>query len=45
MSGADYMIRGLGYVHSISDLEQISVATNSAPLHHQTDQNIYYLIR
>jgi copper/silver efflux system protein len=30
MSGADYMIRGLGYVHSVSDLEQISVATNNS---------------
>ncbi|MGO9057858.1 MAG: efflux RND transporter permease subunit [Candidatus Binataceae bacterium] len=29
MSGADYMIRGLGYVHSASDLENISVATNN----------------
>ncbi|MEA2679294.1 MAG: copper/silver efflux system protein, partial [Candidatus Binataceae bacterium] len=29
MSGADYMIRGLGYVHSVSDLEQISVATSN----------------
>jgi copper/silver efflux system protein len=29
MSGADYMIRGLGYVHSVSDLQQISVATNN----------------
>ena len=29
MSGADYMIRGLGYVHSIADLEDISVATNN----------------
>jgi len=29
MSGANYMIRGLGYVHSVSDLEQISVATNN----------------
>src|SRR5215469_7484669 len=29
MSGADYMIRGLGYVHSVSDLEKISVATNN----------------
>jgi len=29
MSGADYMIRGLGYVHSVADLEQISVATNN----------------
>jgi Cu(I)/Ag(I) efflux system membrane protein CusA/SilA len=29
MSGADYMIRGLGYVHSVSDLEQISVTTNN----------------
>ena len=29
MSGADYMIRGLGYVHSAADLEQISVATNN----------------
>ena len=28
MSGADYMIRGLGYVHSVADLEEISVATN-----------------
>ena len=23
------MIRGLGYVHSVADLEQISVATNN----------------
>ncbi len=29
MSGADYMIRGLGYVHSIADLENISVTTNN----------------
>jgi len=29
MSGADYMIRGFGYVHSVADLEQISVATNN----------------
>ena len=29
MSGADYMIRGLGYIHSVADLEQISVATNN----------------
>ncbi|HEY1850582.1 MAG TPA: CusA/CzcA family heavy metal efflux RND transporter [Candidatus Binataceae bacterium] len=29
MSGADYMIRGLGYVHSVEDLEQISIATNN----------------
>ncbi len=29
MSGADYMIRGLGYVHSVAELEEISVATNN----------------
>jgi len=29
MSGADYMIRGLGYVHSVADLEEIAVATNN----------------
>ncbi|MGB8412214.1 MAG: CusA/CzcA family heavy metal efflux RND transporter [Candidatus Binatus sp.] len=29
MSGADYMIRGLGYVHSVADLENVSVATNN----------------
>jgi Cu(I)/Ag(I) efflux system membrane protein CusA/SilA len=29
MSGADYIIRGLGYVHSIADLEDISVATSN----------------
>ncbi len=29
MSGADYMIRGLGYVHSVADLEEVSVATNN----------------
>jgi len=29
MSGADYMIRGLGYIHSVADLENISVATNN----------------
>ncbi|HXD90382.1 MAG TPA: efflux RND transporter permease subunit, partial [Candidatus Binataceae bacterium] len=28
MSGADYMIRGLGYIHSAADLEQIAVSTN-----------------
>jgi len=33
MSGADYMIRGLGYVHSVSDLEDIAVATdNGTPI-------------
>ena len=29
MSGANYMIRGLGYVHSVNDLENISVATSN----------------
>jgi Cu(I)/Ag(I) efflux system membrane protein CusA/SilA len=29
MSGADYMIRGLGYIHSVAELEEISVATNN----------------
>ncbi len=29
MSGADYMIRGLGYVHSVAEFEEISVATNN----------------
>src|SRR6202453_586779 len=29
MSGADYMIRGLGYIHSVADLEEISIATNN----------------
>ena len=29
MSGADYMIRGLGYVDSVAELEEISVATNN----------------
>ena len=29
MSGVDYMIRGLGYIHSVADLEQISVTTNN----------------
>src|SRR6202171_2066496 len=29
MSGADYMVRGLGYVKSLADLEQIAVATNN----------------
>jgi len=29
MSGVDYMIRGLGYVHSVAELEEISVATNN----------------
>ncbi|HYB90035.1 MAG TPA: CusA/CzcA family heavy metal efflux RND transporter [Candidatus Binataceae bacterium] len=28
MSGADYMIRGLGYIHSVADLENISVAAD-----------------
>ncbi len=29
MSGADYMIRGLGYIHSVADLAEISVATSN----------------
>ena len=29
MSGVDYMIRGLGYVHSVAELEEISVAINN----------------
>ena len=29
MSGADYMIRGLGYIHTVADLENIAVATNN----------------
>src|SRR2546427_6808797 len=28
MTGADYLIRGVGYVKSLADLEKISVATN-----------------
>src|SRR5580658_2484205 len=29
MSGAEYMIRGLGYLHSLSDLESVPVATKA----------------
>jgi len=29
MSGADYMIRGLGYIRGVADLENISVAANN----------------
>jgi Cu(I)/Ag(I) efflux system membrane protein CusA/SilA len=29
LSGAQYMIRGLGYLHSTSDLENVAVATNN----------------
>ncbi len=29
MSGADYMVRGLGYIKSLADLEQIAVASNN----------------
>ncbi len=29
MSGADYMVRGLGYIRSLGDLEQIAVASNN----------------
>src|SRR5216684_2723970 len=29
MTGADYLIRGVGYVKSLADLEKISVATNN----------------
>ena len=33
MNGAEYMVRGLGYLHSLSDLENISVATkNGTPV-------------
>src|SRR5437667_2479348 len=33
MGGAEYMIRGLGYLHSLSDLETVSVATkNGTPV-------------
>jgi Cu(I)/Ag(I) efflux system membrane protein CusA/SilA len=33
MSGADYLIRGLGYVHSVADLEQIPVGDhNGTPI-------------
>lgn len=33
MSGAEYMIRGLGYLRSLSDLENVSVATkNGTPV-------------
>jgi Cu(I)/Ag(I) efflux system membrane protein CusA/SilA len=33
MSGAEYMIRGLGYLHSLSDLENVPVATkNGTPI-------------
>src|SRR6516164_1449499 len=33
MSGAEYMVRGLGYLHSISDLENVPVATkNGTPV-------------
>jgi copper/silver efflux system protein len=33
MSGAEYMIRGLGYLHSLSDLETVPVATkNGTPI-------------
>jgi Cu(I)/Ag(I) efflux system membrane protein CusA/SilA len=33
MSGADYMVRGLGYIHSLADLEQIAVASeNGTPI-------------
>ncbi len=29
MSGADYQVRGLGYIHSLSDIEQIAVGANN----------------
>jgi copper/silver efflux system protein len=29
MSGADYQVRGLGYIHSLSDLEQVAVGANN----------------
>jgi copper/silver efflux system protein len=33
MNGAEYMIRGLGYLHNISDLENVPVATkNGTPI-------------
>jgi len=33
MGGAEYMIRGLGYLHSLSDLETVPVATkNGTPV-------------
>ncbi len=33
MSGAEYMIRGLGYLHTVSDLENVPVATkNGTPV-------------
>ena len=33
MSGADYMVRGLGYIKSLGDLEQIAVASdNGTPI-------------
>jgi copper/silver efflux system protein len=33
MSGAEYMIRGLGYLHSLSDLENVPIATkNGTPV-------------
>jgi copper/silver efflux system protein len=33
MNGAEYMIRGLGYLHALSDLENVSVATkNGTPI-------------
>ena len=33
MSGADYMVRGLGYIQSLSDLEKVPVATkNGTPV-------------
>jgi Cu(I)/Ag(I) efflux system membrane protein CusA/SilA len=33
MSGAEYMIRGLGYLHSLADLENVPVATkNGTPV-------------
>ncbi len=28
MSGADYLVRGLGYIHSLADLEQVPVAVH-----------------
>ena len=33
MSGAEYMVRGLGYLRSVSDLENVPVATkNGTPV-------------
>src|SRR5512146_926755 len=33
MSGAEYMVRGMGYLHSLSDLENVPVATkNGTPV-------------